>query len=67
MVRDKIAGTESGSRSFSHGFTVPVPAPSVDHKMHSFEKKFGKNLAFLHSKFFYKEKIDKLHQIYCKM
>jgi hypothetical protein len=51
-------------RSLLVKFTVPVPvpapvpvrAPYLDHKKHSFKKKFGKNLAFLHRKLFVKVK-----------
>jgi hypothetical protein len=32
-----------------------------------FQKKFGKNLAFLLSKLFYKDKIDEGHLIHCNM
>jgi hypothetical protein len=46
---------------------VTVPVPYLDHKSTDFKKVFEKNLAFLHSKLFYKERIDKFHQIYCKM
>ncbi len=47
---------------------VPVPAPYLDHKKQIFQqKKIWKNFAFLHSKLFYKEKVDKFQQIYCKM
>jgi hypothetical protein len=38
----------------------------LDHKKQIFQKNLWKNLSFLHSKLFYKEKIDKFHQIYCK-
>jgi len=34
--------------------------PYLDHKKHSIQKKFGKNVAFLHtgSEFFYEENIE---------
>jgi hypothetical protein len=59
--------TSYGSGSNFCQVTVPVPAPCLDHKKHSFQTNFGKNLACLHTKFFYKEKIYNSHQIYCKM
>jgi hypothetical protein len=46
---------------------VPVPALYLDHKKYSLKKENLKNIAFLHSQLFYKEKIDKFHLIYCKM
>ncbi len=47
---------------------VSVPAPYVDHKKQIFPEKFWNFfLAFLHSKLFYKGKVDKFQQIYCKM
>ncbi len=54
----QCSGTETfvGSGSGSDFWQVTV-----------FQNIFGKNLAFLQSKFFYKEKIDKFRQIYCKM
>jgi hypothetical protein len=45
---------------------VPVPAPYIDDKKQIL-KKIGKNIAFLLSKLFYKEKVYKFQQIYCKM
>jgi hypothetical protein len=42
-------------------------APKVDHKKQIFQKIFGKNIAFLLSKLFYKEKVYKFQQIYCKV
>jgi hypothetical protein len=45
---------------------VPAPAPYLDPKKHSFQNNFWKKLPF-DSKLFYKEKIDKFHQLYCKM
>ncbi len=47
--------------------SVLVPAPFLNHEKAQFSNIFGKNLAFLHSKLFYKKKIDKCYQIYCKM
>jgi hypothetical protein len=44
---------------------VPVPALYVDHKMLIFQEYFW--IFFLHSKLFYKEKVQKFQQIYCKM
>jgi hypothetical protein len=32
--------------------TVPVPAPYLDHKKHSFQKQFWKNIAFFTVSFF---------------
>ena len=46
---------------------VPVPAPYLDHKKQIFQKNFGIFFAFLLSKVFYKEKVYKFQQIYCKM
>ena len=46
---------------------VPVPAPYLDHKKQIFKKDFGIFFALLHSKLFYKEKVYKFQQIYCKM
>jgi hypothetical protein len=46
---------------------VPVPAPYLDHKKQIFQEKFWNFFAFLHSKLFYKEKVYKFQQIYCKM
>jgi hypothetical protein len=47
---------------------VPVPTPYLDQKKDSFQKKFGeKSCLFTCSMLFYKEKIDKFHQIYCKI
>jgi hypothetical protein len=43
---------------------VPVPAPYLYHKKQIFLYKF---VSFLHSKLFYKEKVYKYQQIYCKM
>ncbi len=48
-----------GSSSGSNFWQVPVPVPYLDHKKHSFQQKFWKTLAFLHSKPFHKEKIYK--------
>ncbi len=45
----------------------PVPAPYLDHKKQIFPEKCLNFFAFLHSKLFYKEKVDKFQQIYCKM
>ncbi len=42
------------------GFRVPVPVPYRDHKKHGYQKNLRINLAFSHSKLFYKEKIDML-------
>ncbi len=44
-----------------HFITAPVPVPELylDHKKHSFPTYFLENLAFLHIKLFYKERIDK--------
>ncbi len=57
----------SGSGSYFRKVTVPVPAPYLDHKMLIFQEYFWNFFAFLHSKLFYKEKIQKFQQIYCKM
>jgi hypothetical protein len=47
---------------------VPVPAPYLDHKKQIFLKKIlDIFFAFLHSKRFYKEKVYKFQQIFCKM
>ncbi len=46
---------------------VPVPASYLDHKKQIFQTKFGNFFFFLHSKLFYKEKVFKFRQIYCKM
>jgi hypothetical protein len=46
---------------------VPVPTPYQDHKKQIFQKKCWKFFAFLLSKLFYKEKVYKFQQIYCKM
>ena len=60
---------------------VPVPVPTFEKLRFRFrfqlhtktikskfsKKKFGKNIAFLLSKLFYKEKVYKFQQIYCKM
>jgi hypothetical protein len=46
---------------------VTVPVPYLDHKKHSLKKSLENILPFLHSKLFYKEKIDEFHQIYGKM
>jgi hypothetical protein len=40
---------------------VTVPAPYFYHKKQFSQKLLEKNLAFLHSKLLYKEKIDKFH------
>jgi hypothetical protein len=55
-----------GSSSDFRQVTVPVPVPYLDHKKQFSNTNVGKNLVFLHSKLFYKEKIDssKFHQIY---
>jgi hypothetical protein len=50
-----------GSGSDFRQVTVPVPVPYFDPKKQFFKKKLGKNLAFLHSKLFYKDEIDKFH------
>ncbi len=47
--------------------SVSAPVPIMDLKNQFSKKYFGKNLAYLRSTFFYKEKIDKFHQIYNKM
>ena len=47
--------------------TVPVPAPYLDHKKQICKKKTLEFFDFLHSKLFYKEKVHKFQQIYCKM
>jgi hypothetical protein len=46
---------------------VPVPAPYLDHKKQIFQEYLLNFFAFLHSKLFYKEKVYKFQQIYCKM
>ncbi len=65
---------DSGSGSEFWQVTVPipvpapvqVPAPYLNHKQHSFQKFFGKNLAFLHGKLIYKEKIDEFFFFKCE-
>jgi hypothetical protein len=47
------------SGSCSDFLKFPVPVPTF--------RKLGKKLVFFIPKLFYKEKIDKFHQIYCKM
>jgi hypothetical protein len=63
----KSYGSDSGSYFWKIRVPVPVPAPYLDHKKQIFQKNFGNFLAFLHSKLFYKEKVYKFQQIYCKM
>jgi hypothetical protein len=46
---------------------VPIPAPYLDHKKQIFQEYFWNFFAFLHSKLYYKEKVYKFQQIYCKM
>ncbi len=46
---------------------VPVPAPYLDRKMLTFQEYFWDFFAFLHSKLFYKEKVQKFQKLYCKM
>ncbi len=46
---------------------VPVPAPYLDRKKQIFQKKIWNFFDFLLSKLFYKEKVHKFQQIYCKM
>ncbi len=47
---------------------VPIPAPYLDHKKQIFQqKKAQKYFAFLNKMMFYKEKVYKFQQIYCKI
>ncbi len=57
----------SGSGFWKVMVPVPVPAPYLNHKKQIFQKNFGIFFAFLLSKVFYKEKVYKFQQIYCKM
>jgi hypothetical protein len=61
----------SGSGSDFLQVTVPVtalaPAPYLDHKNHSSQKKVEKNLAFLYCKLFLQGKNLKFLKISCKM
>jgi hypothetical protein len=56
----------SGSGSIFWQVTVTVPVPYVDHKKQFKTKIWPKNLVFVHSKLFYKEKIEKCHQFVVK-
>jgi hypothetical protein len=58
------------SSSYFWKVTVPVPAPYLDQKKLILQKKILENFfAFLpvHNKLFYKEKVCKFQQIYCKI
>jgi hypothetical protein len=59
---------DSGSGSCFWKDTVPVPAPApyLDHKKQIFLKKFGNFLPFYIVSCFYKEKVNKFQQTYCK-
>jgi hypothetical protein len=46
---------------------VPIPVPYLDNEKQFSKILLEKILLFLHSKLFYKETIEKFHQIFCKM
>ncbi len=68
----KSYGSGSGSYFWKVTVTVPVsvpvPAPYLKHNKQTFQDKFWEKFClFITSKLFYKEKVYKFQQIYCKM
>ncbi len=63
----KSYGSGSGSDFWKVTVPVPVPAPYLDHKTKFFKKFFRNFIAFFLLKLFYKEKVYKFQQIYCKI